>query len=207
MEEGGYMPVEILIAPAAPVAESASDFWKYGLPVVSLVAGILLKWLLDLALERRRDSAQEAKRLVERRDALKARRVEAERANLITLLPLVVSLLRAGRRLRAERTKKWRDAESYWYEIEVDPEIRAGPARIASDIVPIRARLHSEKVRAQFDQFINSLWHALSAETANEASSRWVEVEATYKFVAEAAGDEIRRLEDEEFQMGDSPAR
>lgn len=108
------MPIEILIAPAAPAAEAAGNFWKYGLPVVSLIAGILLKWGLDLALEGRRDAAQAAKRMVERRDSLKARQTELERSNLLALQILLARHVRglfvakAEAEAAMEKTGNWK---------------------------------------------------------------------------------------------------
>ncbi|MBH1745177.1 hypothetical protein I5V28_04945 [Stenotrophomonas maltophilia] len=197
------MPIEILIAPAAPAVESTGDFWKYGLPVVSLVAGILLKWVLDVALERRRDTAQEAKRLAERRDALKARQADLERSNLLalqTLLPrhvrgLFVSLSEAEAALA--KTKKWKVERSGPGEEE---------SRLARfEIAPIRARLHNRELANEITELVRM--HIDESESANDAKGMLIQIAERFDALNTKIGDEIRRLEDAELQLAGHHAR
>ncbi|HGM4787156.1 MULTISPECIES: hypothetical protein [Stenotrophomonas] len=199
------MPIEILIAPAAPAAESASEFWKYGLPVVSLVAGILLKAGLDFFLERRRDAAQEAKRLVERRDALRAKRIEAERGNLLAVQPVLVGLLHAGRKVRNARTAAQTTGED-WSKATIDPELVPKVEEWAALLLPIRARIHSSKVTTPMDTFINKFWKAFRAKSNEEAESLWDETSSAHTKLQAEIGRVIKQLEDENYQLKDPPA-
>lgn len=202
MEDESSMPIEILIAPAAPAVESAGDFWKYGLPVVSLVAGILLKWVLDVALERRRDAAQEAKRLAERRDALKARQADLERSNLLALQTLLARHVRGLFVLLKEaevamaKTNKW----------EVD---RNGPggeeSRVARfEMAPIRARLHNRELANELTELVQM--HIDESKSANDAKLVLFQIGQRFDALNTKIGDEIRRLEDAELQLAGKPA-
>ncbi|QZN81655.1 hypothetical protein K5K93_04260 [Stenotrophomonas sp. DR822] len=74
-------------APAASAAASAGDDWKWLVPVATLILGFGLKWLQDHLTEKgRRRHAKELRR-EQRYDALRMRRIDAERANLISVQP------------------------------------------------------------------------------------------------------------------------
>ncbi|MEN5271818.1 hypothetical protein [Stenotrophomonas lactitubi] len=195
------MPIEILIAPAAPAVESAGDFWKYGLPVVSLVAGILLKWVLDGALERRRDAAQEAKRLAERRDALKARQADVERSNLLALQPLMSRHVR-GVFLTLD------EAKAAMAEAQVWKVPRSGPgaeeSRVARfEMTPIRARLHNRELAQEITEFV--ALHIDDTESKGAANLITMQIARQFDSISAKIGDEIRRLEDAELQLAGNP--
>ncbi|MBH1494711.1 hypothetical protein JY423_09310 [Stenotrophomonas maltophilia] len=203
------MPIEILIAPAAqavPAAESASEFWKYGLPVVSLVVGILLKWLLDLFTDGKRAQAARNERVEERRDLLRARLAEAERTNLLALQKIVVSLLLAGRTIRIARSNAQPDGTN-WFKAEVDPQLDIELNRLAAELSPLSVRLHTADVAGQLNMFMGAFWEALSADTAREAWDLWRQVEALHGELQRLAGMTIKALEDEYQQLGDLPSR
>ncbi|MCR8714781.1 hypothetical protein [Stenotrophomonas indicatrix] len=80
-------------APAATAAASAGDDWKWLVPVITLLLGFGLKWLQDHLTEKGRRKHDHELRREQRYDALRMRRLEAERANLLTLQPLVVAFV------------------------------------------------------------------------------------------------------------------
>ncbi|MET4572451.1 hypothetical protein ABIA68_001285 [Stenotrophomonas rhizophila] len=77
----------IAVVASVPASQTSTD-WKWLVPVASLVLGFGLKWLQDIVTERSRDRKALLLRQEMRRDALKARRAESERANLLELQPL-----------------------------------------------------------------------------------------------------------------------
>ena len=203
MEEGGFMPIEILIAPAASAAEAAGNFWKYGLPVVSLIAGILLKWGLDLALEGRRDAAQAAKRMVERRDSLKARQTELERSNLLALQILLARHVRGLFVAKAEAEAAMEKTGNWKVE-------RSGPGGEESrearfEMAPIRARLHNRELANEVTALV--CVHIDDTESKPEANLRLMQIGERFDTLTTKIGEEIRRLEDAELQLADPPAR
>ncbi len=206
MDEGGSMPIEILIAPAAPSVESAGNFWKYGLPVVSLILGILLKWVLDYAIERRRDAAQRTLRLEQRRDLLKTRRLDAERSNLIAVQAAAVNLLQAGRDLRVARLNAPQPKES-WHRALVAPELESEAQRCAAQLLPLSTRLHTPDVAGQVNLFLGEFWKSVGAYSAKESWSLWQGAEAEFAALQRLAGKAIRDLEDERQQLVDAPAQ
>lgn len=193
-------------APAATTSASAGGDWKWLVPVATLILGFGLKWLQDYVAEQRRREHETALRREQRFDQLRMRRIDAERSNLLLLQPLVVSLLRAGRKLRIARNRA-ETPSGYWFEVEVDERVRLEPSRIVAEILPIRARLHTAGVVSEFDGFIKFFWEVFASETATEARQAWDIAEELYKPLVESIGNAIRELEDENLQLTDPPAR
>lgn len=194
------------VAPAATAAANNGDDWKWLVPVATLILGFGLKWLQDHLTEKGRRRHERDLRREQRYDALRMRRLEAERGNLLTMQPLAVGLLRAGRRLSMARSKAVVGNE-HLSDVGVDPDLEAEPGRLASELLQIRARLHTAKVVGQFDEFLGAFWKALDAETDSQAIGRWEVANETYRFLAEAIGSTIKALEDENQQLGEPLAR
>lgn len=197
------MPIEILIAPAAPAAEAAGNFWKYGLPVVSLIAGILLKWGLDLALEGRRDAAQEAKRMVERRDALMARQAESERSNLLALQPLLTRHVRGL--FVAMNEAKAAMAETNVWKLDLKGPGGEQSREARFDMTPIRARLHNRELAKEITEFVGL--HIKAAMSEREVKVLLMQIGQKFDILSTKIGEEIRRLENAELQLTESSAR
>ncbi|TGW16814.1 hypothetical protein E4417_16435 [Stenotrophomonas maltophilia] len=189
------MALEILIASAAPAAESTGDFWKYGLPVVSLILGILLKWLLDWSTEGRRERAAKELRIEQRRDVLQSRLTDAERANLLELQPLLSEVM-AGIVVAHNRAiDAFQDAQGQHPWLIPRDGQGSEQARLATlKAAPIRVRLHARDLSARISAVLNddSVFQAKSPQASTEAVTQLMK-----KFIAvqEAIGAEIRRLE------------
>jgi hypothetical protein len=192
-------------APAANAAASDAYDWKWLVPVATLILGFGLKWFQDHVTEKGRRRHEKLLRREQRYDALRMRRLDAERSNLLAMQPLVVALFRAGSRLYEAKNRSMVLGRS-WADTPVDPELQLEPGRIASELVSIRARLHSTNVVAEFDEFIEFMWDALSSDTVDEARDKWRIVQSAFKLVSGAIGEATRHLEDEDRLLGDPPA-
>ncbi|KZE52989.1 hypothetical protein J3A72_003136 [Stenotrophomonas sp. PvP093] len=94
-------------APAASAAASAGDDWKWLVPVATLILGFGLKRFQDHLTEKgRRRHAKELRR-EQRYDALRMRRIDAERANLISVQPLLLKLMRTAAVVHLEDIKAY----------------------------------------------------------------------------------------------------
>ncbi len=189
---------------AATAAAGGTYDWKWLVPVATLLLGFGLKWVQDHFTEKDRRKHDEKMRRDQRYDALRMRRLDAERSNLLAMQPLVVALFRAGSRLYEAKNQAMVLGRS-WADAPVDAELKIEPGRIASELVPIRARLHSSNVVDEFDEFIDFMWDALSADTIDEARGKWRVVQNAFKIVSGAIGEATRHLEDENRLLGDPP--
>ncbi|OWQ58444.1 hypothetical protein [Stenotrophomonas maltophilia] len=192
------MPIEILIAPAAPAAESAGDFWKYGLPVVSLVVGIILKWLLDLVTDGKREKAAKRERAEERRDLLRARLADSERTNLLALQPLVMQYLRALVLSHDEAAVAAR-TDGVWSLARAHEGERM--ARMAKmSMMEIRTRLHDRGLADDLSNIASDLRFSI-ARDAREALDALNEITLRAVQVVERMGEKIRSLEASELAI------
>jgi len=189
------------VAPASTAVGNSGDDWKWLVPVITLILGFGLKWFQDYVTERRRARAEAALRRELRWDGLLARRVEAERTNLLALQKIVVNLLQAGRNMRVARNEA-RPVGDPWYRASVDPQLNDDLNRLAVELSPLSARLHTAEVAGQLNMFMGAFWDALSADTATEAWDLWRETEALHGSLQRLMGETIRQLEDENQQLG-----
>lgn len=86
----------LFVATARAVPAAAGYDWKWMVPVATLILGFGLKWLQDHVTEKGRRHHDRVLRREQRFDLLRSRRIDAERANLLALQPLVLQLMRAA---------------------------------------------------------------------------------------------------------------
>ncbi|MCI1156967.1 hypothetical protein MOQ18_12430 [Stenotrophomonas maltophilia] len=197
----------VATAEAAPAATAAANYgtdWKWLVPVITLILGFGLKWFQDWVTENRREKAQKLLRQEQRFDQMRARRIDAERANLLALQPMLLRLFRAvgliqlAFRRHHERTGEWHLSQ---YPDGLGEELRQAFA----DIVPIRARLHSDAIAGSIDQLNSAIVGRNEAGTKESAEEQFQFIDLSYQLLQVAIGGEIRRLEDEHRQLDDSP--
>ncbi|MGE8259405.1 MAG: hypothetical protein ACN6RJ_08280 [Stenotrophomonas sp.] len=205
-------------APAATAAASAGEDWKWQVPVATLILGFGLKWFQDFVTERHRRGHERALRREQRFDQLRARRVDAERANLLELQPLVVNFVQAATnayKLKMRSFAQGHGAASYLtcseYQhegsrkamAEVDDAVR----RSSAAIIPLQARLHSVEVRVALNDLIDVVWAAMDAKSSAEMRKAWDQVDLPHNNLHGVMGRTIKQLEDENQQLGDPPVR
>nr|MBH1517169.1 hypothetical protein [Stenotrophomonas maltophilia] len=215
------MPVEILIAPAAPAAEAVGTFWKVGLPIITLLLGFLLKAGFDYFMEGDREERQKRLRKEQRFDAIRMRRLDSERENLLALQPLIVAYIRAAKNvysLKVHPTRKLRhligvgpipsneelldDAEAAARELGLAEEEMW---LAAASVAPVRSRLHSTEVVAAVDLLLNVVEEKVAG--AHKSQWRWEDVDGPLNAVHGLIGTAIKQLEGENQQLGDPSAR
>lgn len=199
------MPIEILIAPAAPAAESAGDFWKYGFPILTLILGFGMKAGFDYFMEGRRDGKQSRHRWEQRYDALRLRRLEAERENLLALQPLMVRFVRAATIVMHQR-QTMVAAGSNWGQAMASDQAKEELRVSAAELVPFHARIHTEQVVAALNAVIKVVMDAMDATFEGSAAKSWQQVDVQNKMFHKVLGDSIKALEDENQLLGAPPA-
>lgn len=188
-------------APATTAANSAHD-WKWLVPVATLIIGFVLKWLQDHFTERSRRKHDQTLRRDQRRDALRIQKHDAERENLLALQPLVVTLMAAGRALRSFRRSMRR---RYPGGLEEEQDLMEAVRKVASNVLPIRARLHSVEANLALDELVRRLWHSINSESENDAEivRLWEAVEDAELPAHTAIGQAIKALDDEPDLAGE----
>ena len=193
-------------APAASAAASAGDDWKWLVPVATLILGFGLKWLQDHLTEKgRRRHAKELRR-EQRYDALRMRRIDAERANLISVQPLLLKLMRTAAVFHLEDIKAY-DRTGEWGTYKLPPQVAEDFRLAIAEVVPIHARIHTRTVYEQLSEYWELLYQVTNSVAKAEARALWEQVHPIYDRLHIALGDEIRKLEDENLQLGDPSAR
>lgn len=190
-------------APATIAASNASD-WKWLAPVATLVLGFGLKWLQDWVTENRRERAQKLLRREQRFDQMRARRIDAERANLLALQPMLLRLFRAVGLIQLE-FRRHHDVTGEWHLRKYPDGLGEELRQAFADIVPIRARLHSDAIAGSIDDLNSAIVGRNQAGTKEGAEEQFQIIDLNYQLLQVAIGGEIRRLEDEHRQLDDSP--
>ncbi|MBN5143493.1 hypothetical protein JY471_13235 [Stenotrophomonas maltophilia] len=190
--------------PATTAATSAGDDWKWLVPVATLILGFGLKWLQDWVTENRRERAQKLLRHEQRFDQMRARRIEAERANLLALQPMLLRLFRAVGLIQLA-FRRHHEATGEWHLSQYPDGLGEELRQAFADMVPIRARLHSDVIAKSIDQLNEAIVARNHGGTKESADEQFQFIDFSYQVLQVAIGGEIRRLEDEHRQLDDSP--
>ncbi|MFG6068816.1 hypothetical protein ACEU0B_001973 [Stenotrophomonas indicatrix] len=205
---GAFFLATAKAAPAITGAASAGEEWKWLVPVATLILGFALKWLQDYVTEKGRRNHEKELRREQRYDLLRSRRIDAERANLLALQPLVGNLMRAVavgyledlRCYRAQRGKSWGDNR---LPLEADEAIR----RANADVLPLRARVHTRDVSIALNKLVDLLSGLVYVKSESEATEIWRAGGAMHNELQVLIGKHIKALEDENQVLVDPPAR
>ena len=164
--------------------------------------GVILGWLLKTASDyfmekRRRLDAAEGRR-EQRADALRSRRIESERANLLALQPQVQDFLRAGALCsRAPRGLRGHSLVGLEFEVHLE-SMRVQ----AAAILPVRARLHDRDIATKLMQLTRVGMQAVHQLDVDDSIRCWDDVIQIGRDTHESIGDAIRMLEDDQVQLG-----
>ncbi|WP_445979099.1 hypothetical protein [Stenotrophomonas muris] len=198
----------VRVSCAATGANDAYD-WKWLVPVITLILGFVLKWFQDYLTEKGRRRHDKELRREQRYDVLRMRRLEAERANLLTLQPMVTHLVRQCSLCHMERVLAASSPDSSgWEKSRISKDLNEDFRKALADLVPLRARLHSSDVSTLLDALISDVVETQSVRTGQEqAEEIWFGLSDKYEELQKLIGNHIRALEDENQQLGDPPAR
>lgn len=195
-------------APAANAAASDAYDWKWLVPVITLVLGFGLKWFQDYLTEKARRRHDKALRREQRFDLLRTRRIDAERANLLALQPLVGNLMRAVAVGYLEDLRCYRlSGQRNWGDNRIPDEAAEAIRRANADLVPLRARVHTHEVSVALDSLVDTLATLPFVTSESEATAIWRSGGVMSNELQQLIGHHIRALEDENQQLGDPPVR
>ncbi len=204
------------VAPAATAAANDGTDWKWLVPVATLIIGFGLKWFQDYVTEKGRRRHDKDLRREQRYDVLRMRRLEAERANLLELQPLVVTFMRAATDAYKVKMKAlgWErgaaaflpansmEREALLQSVaKVNDEVRQASAAL----IPLQSRLHSEEVRSALNGLIDVVWATMDAKASLTMMRNWELVDQPHNELHTVMGRIIKQLEDENQQLGDPP--
>ncbi|MEN5393849.1 hypothetical protein [Stenotrophomonas sp. TWI377] len=165
------------------------------------LAGVFLGWLLkvigDHFMENSRRKDALASRREVRLDTLRARRIESERANLLSLQPMVTDFMRAGSLCsRAPRSL------SAHQLVGEDFERHLEAMRLqASFMLPVRSRLHDRKIAEMLGRLAAAGMNAVQQIDFEDSATSWKSVSPVGRELQEEIGSAIRMLEDEQVQL------
>lgn len=195
-------------APAITAGASAGDDWKWLVPVATLILGFGLKWLQDHITEKGRRRHEKELRREQRFDLLRNRRIDAERANLLALQPLVLQLMRAAAVGYMEDLRSYQDHENrHWGRNRLSAAADESIRQANADLVPLRGRIHTAEVSGRLNALIDLLWRLAKVDTEAEATQIWATGGLMHDELQALIGKQIRLLEDENQQLGDPSAR
>lgn len=193
--------------PAIIATASAGADWKWLVPVATLILGFGLKWLQDHFTEKGRRHHDKVLRREQRFDLLRSRRIDAERANLLALQPLVLQLMRAAVVGYMEDLRSYQDqGRRHWGRSRLSAEADESLRRANADLVPLRARIHTTEVSSRLNTLVGLLSGLATVKTEAEATQIWATGGLMHDELQELIGKQIRLLEDENQQLGDPPA-
>lgn len=210
----------VAAANARSVATTANDAydWKWLVPVITLILGFGLKWFQDYLTEKGRRRHDKELRREQRYDVLRMRRLEAERANLLELQPLVVAFVRAATDAYKVKMKAFgwdSGAAAFMPRSTMEREALLKSVAKANDevrqasaaLIPLQSRLHSDEVRSALNALIDVVWATMDAKASLTMMKNWEKVDTPHNELHTVMGRIIKQLEDENQQLGDPPVR
>ncbi|QNG72801.1 hypothetical protein EIELFIGP_01609 [Stenotrophomonas maltophilia] len=170
--------------------------------------GVALGWALkaisDFLLERRRRRDAAEARREQRFDALRSRRIEAERANLLALQPMVTDFMVAGALCSRAHRRLSDSGDLVGEEFEAKREAMRVQA---ASMMAIRARLHDREIAELAGRLTTGGLHAVHQVLAADSTAYWDEFIPIARDLHNEVGAAIRRLEDESIQLVAPPTK
>ncbi|WP_368865205.1 hypothetical protein [Stenotrophomonas maltophilia] len=172
--------------------------------LLGIVIGWILKTATDVFMEhRRRREAAEARR-EQRFDALRSRRIEAERANLLALQPMVTDFMLAG--AYCSRAPRHVTDQGDLVGAEFEDQREAMRLQSAA-MMSIRARLHDREIAVLLGRLTLGGLQAVQQPHPTESVAYWEGIIPMAQEAHNVIGAAIRRLEDESIQLVAPPVQ
>lgn len=171
--------------------------------LLGVALGWALKAISDLLMERqRRRDAADARR-EKRFDELRSRRIEAERANLLALQPMITDFMVAGALCSRAPRRPSDSGDLRGEEFEAQREAMRVQA---AAMMAIRARLHDREISELAGRLTTGGLHAVQQAFASDSTAYWEAFIPIAKDLHNEVGAAIRRLEDESIQLVAPPS-
>ncbi|QZN81654.1 hypothetical protein K5K93_04255 [Stenotrophomonas sp. DR822] len=117
----------------------------------------------------------------------------------------MLKLMRTAAVVHLEEIKAY-DRTGEWGTYKLPPQVAEDFRLAVAEVVPIHARIHARTVYEQLSEYRELLYQVTNSVAKAEAQAFW-QAHPIYDRLHIALGDEIRKLEDENQQLGDPSAR
>ncbi|BAV74182.1 hypothetical protein PCAU_1973 [Pseudomonas chlororaphis subsp. aurantiaca] len=169
-------------------------------PVVTLVAGALLKAAFDYLNEARQEARERRVRLEKRQETFLMQRIEAQRVLLPQLQESIVELMRATNLLHLEDLKNSRETGA-WGKALVGDEISDRSLASFRQVGLYRVRIHDDELRDDIAKLCSLCSSAIYAKSEYEADEIMVSAGLFFSEVNERLGEVFRTLDAQEQAM------
>lgn len=165
-------------------------------PVVTLVAGVVLKAIFDLFNERRQEQRERRARFEKRQEIFLMQKIDAQRVLLPLLQESLVELMRATAILHSEDVKLARTGE--WKKGYVPDEVSEAVMLAFRKVGLYRVRVHDDELRDEILHLTALCSNAGDAGSYEEANQLLYRAGVMYSNVNERLGQAIRSLDAQE---------
>lgn len=170
------------------------DVW---LPIVTLVAGVLLKAVVDWISEGRSFRREQIVRRETRRDAARLRQIEFQRSTLLELQDQLSAFIRMTAAAHHQDVIAHREG-SQWRRQMLSPDVNEGFNVSQRAVLRLSVRVREETIRG-LSASINKACVAVTQSPHEEAGTMALGMAAGYfEQVNERIGEVLRDLDDDE---------
>jgi hypothetical protein len=169
-------------------------------PVVTLVAGAVLKGVFDALADRRARLREREARREQRRDALMLRRAEFQRTVLLELQETVSQLARATGQILHEDLMTAQQGVA-WGKNRISEAVNDGHLLATTRVNQLRVRIQDEQVRELANEFTAACASAGFTRDEAEARASMKSVLDIHLRLMERLGSVLRALDDDEDRV------
>lgn len=166
-------------------------------PVVTLVAGALLKAIFDLFNENRQEAREKRVRLEKRQETFLMQRIETQRVLLPQLQEALVELMRSSTLLNLEENLNARRVGE-WGKEQVSDEIAERSLAAFRQVGLFRVRVHDDALREEVTNLTALCSDAIHTRNHHTAEARLREAGVLFADVNERLGEVYRSLDTQE---------
>jgi hypothetical protein len=166
-------------------------------PVVTLIIGVVLKAVFDMLTDRRTALREREARQDQRRDALRLKRVEFQRATLLELQEAISQLARFAGQAHHQDLLAYRGSGA-WRKRPLTEEVNQGFLTAQTSVGRLRVRVGDQRVRQLAELLSTVCTNAVLS--ANEGASEHAlrDMMAVLTDLQEQIGAILRNLDDDE---------
>ncbi|KJK14910.1 hypothetical protein [Pseudomonas sp. 2(2015)] len=166
-------------------------------PVVTLVAGAILKAVFDLFNEKRQEAREKRVRLEKRQETFLMQRIEAQRLLLPQLQESLVELMRSTTLLNMEDVQSFRNT-GVWGKELVSDEISERSMAAFRQVNLFRVRVHADDLREDVTKLCALCSEAVHTKSEYTSELKLREAGMLFTEVNERVGEVYRSLDAQE---------
>ncbi|MCM8559802.1 hypothetical protein ACLE2W_06645 [Pseudomonas shahriarae] len=163
-------------------------------PVVTLVAGLVLKAVFDWLSEGRKDAVERRIRVEKRKEALLMQRIESQRKLLPELQEAISQLMRCAGRVNLSDVQSYRGSGE-WGKALLHPELNEASREAFRSVTLYSVRVQNDELRKAISDLSSTCTQITLA--LSEQQSNGLLADASFKYVAvnEQIGAALRALD------------